>query len=126
MLARKSFRSGRAGCRDLRLIGVGCGVDLALWRDAHVVAQMCAGTINTEAAASSKSLGRLLVNIHNRDSIDHNPRRFIKVLDTEISYLDVGHGAPIVFLHGNPTSSYLWRNIIPYLKSFCREASFGV
>lgn len=38
----------------------------------------------------------------------------VKVLDTEISYVDIGSGNPIVFLHGNPTSSYLWRNIIPY------------
>ena len=30
-----------------------------------------------------------------------------------MSYLSVGEGNPIVFLHGNPTSSYLWRNIIP-------------
>jgi len=32
-----------------------------------------------------------------------------------MSYADTGQGDPIVFLHGNPTSSYLWRNIIPYL-----------
>ena len=30
-------------------------------------------------------------------------------------YIDEGSGDPILFLHGNPTSSYLWRNIIPYL-----------
>lgn len=30
-------------------------------------------------------------------------------------YVDVGKGDPILFLHGNPTSSYLWRNIIPYV-----------
>ena len=30
-----------------------------------------------------------------------------------MSYVDTGEGSPIVFLHGNPTSSYLWRNIIP-------------
>jgi haloalkane dehalogenase len=30
-------------------------------------------------------------------------------------YIDVGEGDPILFLHGNPTSSYLWRNIIPHL-----------
>lgn len=46
---------------------------------------------------------------------DHYPRKRIKVLDSEISYIDVGTGNPIVFLHGNPTSSYVWRNIIPYL-----------
>lgn len=32
---------------------------------------------------------------------------------TELSYVDVGTGAPVVFLHGNPTSSHLWRNVIP-------------
>ncbi|HEX2713825.1 MAG TPA: alpha/beta fold hydrolase, partial [Candidatus Acidoferrales bacterium] len=47
--------------------------------------------------------------------VDPHPRRRITVLDTEMSYVDTGQGDPIVFLHGNPTSSYLWRNIIPYL-----------
>jgi pimeloyl-ACP methyl ester carboxylesterase len=46
---------------------------------------------------------------------DPHPRRRVRVLDTEISYVDTGRGDPIVFLHGNPTSSYLWRNIIPYV-----------
>jgi len=34
-------------------------------------------------------------------------------LDTEMSYVDAGDGSPIVFLHGNPTSSYLLRNVVP-------------
>lgn len=38
------------------------------------------------------------------------------VLGLEMAYVDEGQGDPIVFLHGNPTSSYLWRNIIPYLE----------
>src|SRR5438128_5105722 len=33
-----------------------------------------------------------------------------------MAYVEVGVGAPIVFLHGNPTSSYLWRNVIPLLQ----------
>src|SRR5258708_12729324 len=33
-----------------------------------------------------------------------------------MAYVDVGEGDPIVFLHGNPTSSYLWRNVIPHLQ----------
>jgi haloalkane dehalogenase len=45
---------------------------------------------------------------------DRHPRQRARILDTEISYVDEGHGDPIVFLHGNPTSSYLWRNIIPH------------
>lgn len=38
-----------------------------------------------------------------------------KVLDSSIHHLETGEGDPIVFLHGNPTSSYLWRNVIPRL-----------
>jgi haloalkane dehalogenase len=44
----------------------------------------------------------------------------VSVLDTEMSYVDVGEGEPIVFLHGNPTSSYLWRNIIPHVSDIGR------
>jgi haloalkane dehalogenase len=51
---------------------------------------------------------------------DPHPRRRVEVLDSEISYVDVGVGDPIVFLHGNPTSSYLWRNIIPHLSGIGR------
>jgi len=42
------------------------------------------------------------------------------VLGQEMAYAEVGNGDPIVFLHGNPTSSYLWRNIIPYLEGLGR------
>jgi haloalkane dehalogenase len=44
---------------------------------------------------------------------DPYPRRRVRVLDSEMAYVDVGAGSPVVFLHGNPTSSYLWRNVIP-------------
>jgi haloalkane dehalogenase len=37
-----------------------------------------------------------------------------------MSFHDIGSGDPIVFLHGNPTSSYLWRKIIPHVESFGR------
>ncbi len=37
-----------------------------------------------------------------------------------MAYVDRGDGEAIVFLHGNPTSSYLWRNIIPYLEPHAR------
>jgi haloalkane dehalogenase len=33
-----------------------------------------------------------------------------------MAYVEVGTGDPIVFLHGNPTSSYLWRNVMPHLE----------
>ena len=38
----------------------------------------------------------------------HKKRR--RVLGREMAYVEVGQGDPIVLLHGNPTSSYLWRN----------------
>jgi len=43
-----------------------------------------------------------------------------QVLGYTMSYVDEGSGDPIVLLHGNPTSSYLWRNIIPYLSTLGR------
>ena len=43
---------------------------------------------------------------------DWYERRRLRVLDSHIAYVEVGVGDPIVLLHGNPTSSYLWRNVI--------------
>src|SRR6478752_4692826 len=51
---------------------------------------------------------------------DPHPRQHVNVAGVEIAYVDVGAGDPIVFLHGNPTSSYLWRNVIPHLQGFGR------
>ncbi len=42
-------------------------------------------------------------------------KKAINVKGKSMSYVDEGDGDPIVFLHGNPTSSYLWRNVIPHL-----------
>ena len=42
-------------------------------------------------------------------------KQFIEVSGKQMAYVEEGHGDPIVFLHGNPTSSYLWRNILPTL-----------
>ena len=43
--------------------------------------------------------------------------RYVDVKGSNMHYIDEGQGAPILFLHGNPTSSYLWRNVIPHLSS---------
>src|SRR6188472_2687753 len=47
-------------------------------------------------------------------------RKRVTVRDTTMAYVDVGEGDPIVFLHGNPTPSYLWRNIIPRVLPYGR------
>jgi haloalkane dehalogenase len=54
------------------------------------------------------------------DPVDRLPRRRLAILDSEMAFVDVGQGDPVVFLHGNPTWSYLWRNIIPYVAPFRR------
>jgi len=51
---------------------------------------------------------------------DISYRKRVSVLDTNMAYVDAGCGDPIVFLHGNPTPSYLWRNIIPFLLTYGR------
>ena len=51
---------------------------------------------------------------------DRHDRRRVAVLDSEMAYVDTGRGRPVVFLHGNPTSSYLWRNVIPHAARVAR------
>ncbi len=51
---------------------------------------------------------------------DRHARRRVRVLDTEMAFVDVGQGRPVVFLHGNPTSSFLWRAIIPHVSGAAR------
>lgn len=43
--------------------------------------------------------------------------KYIDIDGSKIHYIDEGAGDPILFLHGNPTSAYLWRNIIPHVTS---------
>ena len=47
-------------------------------------------------------------------------KKHIEVNGKSMAYIDVGEGDPIVFLHGNPTSSYLWRNIMPFAEGLGR------
>jgi haloalkane dehalogenase len=44
----------------------------------------------------------------------------LEILGQTMAYVDVGAGDPIVLLHGNPTSSYLWRNVLPHLSGLGR------
>src|SRR5882724_1578354 len=47
-------------------------------------------------------------------------KQYQQVLGLEMAYIDEGQGDPIVFIHGNPTSSYAWRNILPYVQGVGR------
>jgi haloalkane dehalogenase len=50
-------------------------------------------------------------------SDERHPKKRSELLGSKMAYVEVGRGDPIVFLHGNPTSSYLWRNVIPHLEN---------
>ncbi|WP_267885805.1 haloalkane dehalogenase [Shimia thalassica] len=47
-------------------------------------------------------------------------KKYIEVLGRQMAYVEMGQGRPIVFLHGNPTSSYLWRHVMPELAGMGR------
>ena len=42
-------------------------------------------------------------------------KQTVEVLGKRMAYVELGRGDPVVFLHGNPTSSYLWRNVMPHV-----------
>jgi len=44
-------------------------------------------------------------------------KRFAEVLGRRMAYVERGEGHPIVFVHGNPTSSFLWRNVLPHVEA---------
>lgn len=48
-------------------------------------------------------------------SENEHPKKTLRVLGKTMAYVEMGSGDPIVFQHGNPTSSYLWRNVMPHL-----------
>ncbi len=49
-------------------------------------------------------------------SATEHPKKTIFVKGKNMSYVEMGEGDPIIFQHGNPTSSYLWRNVMPHLQ----------
>lgn len=59
------------------------------------------------------------------DNLNYTTSR-INVLDSTISYIDEGKGQPVLLIHGNPTSSYLWRNVIPYIAKHNRAVAIDL
>jgi haloalkane dehalogenase len=51
---------------------------------------------------------------------DELPKKICEVHGKAMAYLELGEGAPVVFLHGNPASSYIWRNIMPIVAPYGR------
>ena len=53
-------------------------------------------------------------------TVEGTEKKSVEIFGKKMSYVEIGEGDPIVFLHGNPTSSYLWRNIIPFVSQMGR------
>jgi haloalkane dehalogenase len=54
------------------------------------------------------------------DSKLHYSKKSIMVKDRKMAFIEVGRGDPIVFIHGNANSAYMWRNILPYMEDLGR------
>jgi haloalkane dehalogenase len=70
-------------------------------------------TENTELKPSKQEQSMNMIN--DRETLKYE-KNFKTVLGKKMAYIEHGTGDPIVFLHGNPTSIFLWRNIIPQLE----------
>jgi haloalkane dehalogenase len=108
MIDARDFHNGNGRSARIRTTGMPCT------RRAFgtlVVGALSSGGVGSTNPARSEAI----VTTVGPEGPDRLPRRRVKVLETEISYVDLGQGEPVVFIHGNPTWSYQWRNIIPWL-----------
>jgi haloalkane dehalogenase len=71
------------------------------------------GIVGSIATSSSKEA-------QEANSSWRSQKRYQSIQGLKMAYYEVGAGDPIVFLHGNPTSSYLWRNIVPHVQHLGR------
>ena len=55
-----------------------------------------------------------------------HPKKFVEVLGKRMACVEMGDGDPIVYLHGNPTSSYLWRNVMPHTEALGRSIAIDL
>ena len=53
-------------------------------------------------------------------------KQFVEALGRRMAFVEIGEGDPIVYLHGNPTSSYLWRNIMPHTEPLGRSLAIDL
>ncbi len=70
----------------------------------YVTGVGCVRTVGLRSAGMTPAAGK--------HPID---KQFATVNGKRMAYVEVGEGDTIVFLQGNPTSSYLWRNVIPHV-----------
>ena len=78
-----------------------------------ILALTAAATVVAMPIAPSAQENRLPAPVVSEEL--HLTPQSVEVLGTTMSYLEDGTGDPVLFIHGNPSSSYLWRNVMPYV-----------
>lgn len=93
----------------LRSVGT-CDVGIMALSSLLIIGSVCVSRAQAPQARVEPRLATISANFPYE-------AKFAEVLGARMHYIDEGSGEPILLLHGNPTSSYLWRNVIPYLTS---------
>ena len=84
----------------------------------NILRMAAAGMITTSLTACMTLMPMMAPGVDPEPSISADfpyESHYVEVLGSRLHYIEEGEGDPILFLHGNPTSAYLWRNVIPYL-----------
>jgi haloalkane dehalogenase len=91
---------------------------LALIIGAGVMLNVVEGSLSTNTSDTNQTSQNKMPLPHRQNISAEFPfeSKYVEVLGSKMHYIDEGEGDPILFIHGNPTSSYLWRNIIPYVE----------
>src|SRR5919106_1156383 len=97
-------------------------VSLALVMGAGIMLNNVEGSVSTNTSNTNQPF-QINISLPHQQNISAEfpfESHYVEVLGSKMHYIDEGAGDPILFIHGNPTSLYLWRNIIPYVKPYGR------
>src|ERR671918_1125690 len=93
-------------------------VSLALLMGSGIMLNNVEGSVSTNTSDTNQPFQNNISLPHQQNISAEFPFKsnYVEVLGSKMHYIDEGEGDPIFFIHGNPTSSYLWRNIIPFVE----------
>ena len=83
----------------------------------HLTSKLVLIALASALATATPALAQETAKLPPTTITEENPlsRMEIAVLGSTMSYIDAGEGEVVLFLHGNPSAAYLWRNVIPFL-----------
>jgi haloalkane dehalogenase len=123
-LLKATFKAGDNLQRELVDLTLGVFTGQALNPNRQSQSTPGSGTLPGSGAAPAPAQGQrgeteLAVEPDISPDYPYKPH-YVEVFGSKMHYIDEGSGETILFLHGNPTWSYLWRNVIPHLTPYAR------